>query len=130
MIYLIAYKVLISPSGRKTNVLIKFKDDIKKIKWSNNFDEFNIFSPLAWRDYLANKYRLPDGKKLPNKTKDGDRIVYYVYVYGSSKLMQEYFNKKGGRGNQGGSYLPLFPGMDKGGNKRDVIRYGWIRKVK
>ena len=126
MIYLKAYAVLFSQNRK---IKLKHIDLKRRFFWPNNFfDEINIFEPEQWKWYLAEKYKMPNGRKLPSKTIDGDPIVYEVYMWGTSKMAQEYFNKKTGPGGSGGR-IYLFPGYHKEGPRKSTAKYGWIRKA-
>ncbi len=116
MLCLRSFNVMKSPSGKKQ--LAKQKN-IKK--WSNmeveDFDH-DIFSPDAWRKYLANDYRDDNGRVLPRQTRDGDPLVYQVYFWGAPNWMLESFNGK--------RWICLFPGHDKDGSTIDIMSHGRI----
>ena len=62
MIFLRAYRVLYSPNKTKTLVPIKTKT---RLSWPNEYyDKFNTFEAKAWRKYLAEEFKLPNGNKL------------------------------------------------------------------
>jgi len=117
MICLKAYRVLKSANGKESIYVL----NRCVTKWKNDFCDIDIFDPSAWKNYLANTFRLKDGKKLPNKSVDGDPIRYYVYVFGASKMMKEYFSLNG-RGN----IISLFPSNPNKG-KLGLLKHGMIR---
>jgi len=126
MIYLHVYRLMKSPSGKVRMHRVKLKE---VIKWPNDFTGINIFSPIAWREYLANVYMLPNGRRLPDKSEDGDDLIYVVKAVGTSRLMQEHFDMKTGWGGKA-AQVYLFPGYFETGERKDAKIYGRIRKVK
>lgn len=116
MIKLVAFRILKKPIGNYKKLYIQMAE---RVTWKNDFNEFNIFSPTAWRNYLANDFRLSTGKRLPDKTPDGDYIGYAVFMSGMSKEAITFFNQTGG--------VNLFPGYEEGKKKRKVEEFGRIR---
>lgn len=95
MLILMAHRVLYSANHEP-----KFAGRRVIKKWTNDealFDfPFDIHQPKNWRTYLSN-LKL-DGKYLPRRTSDGDKISYQVYFFGCPKWMREFQPAEGANG--------------------------------
>lgn len=112
-ICIVGYRVIIGAENRK------IPTDTRRIANFDNYHDFgfDIFKAENWKNFLKN-YKLDDGRKLPRKTKEGDKVAYKVYVWGKPK---EWVCM-----NTRGSYLNLFPAYDEYGDARKVTDYGYI----
>lgn len=120
MIYLKAYRVLKAPTGAIRNRKIT----TFYYSWINEFEfDFDIYNPKEWGDFLANRFKLPNGNKLPDYTADKEPIVYLVVAVGTTKIMREI----SGHSPQ----IHMFPGYHKesdGGERKNFIKYGSLKR--
>lgn len=79
---------------------------------------FDITNPDNWKKFLR-KYRTPEGKLLPRKTKEGDPIAYYVFMVGVPKFFREVFPGA----DKYTSYYCFFPGEKL---RRDKTKSGFL----
>lgn len=120
MIFLKAYRHLKTPTGK----VKRYKMRNLEVTWNNDFNEFDIYDPNAWGNYLANEFRLPSGGKLPDYTREKEKIAYLVKAVGISKEMMEATGKIG--------QVSLFPGYhlsgENKGQVRDLSKYGVLKR--
>jgi len=95
-------------------------------KWPTETDlGFDIASPKAARKFLSEDFRFQNGKQLPHQSRNGDPLVYELYFWGQIKAyMKDAFPEE----VKDRLNISLFPGYDKEFEKRDVKRFGHIRK--
>lgn len=124
-IFIWVHKVYTDKAG---NTNLSTRKVVEQFPVDHDFG-FDIFDPYQWRIYLRN-YITPKGKPLPVRSKQGDKIVYSVYIIGMTEQMKMYvFEKDGGYAK--GFYYMLFPGYAETQPKRklkDIVKYGDISR--
>lgn len=124
-IFIRMHKVLVSESGKRT---LHDNRLVKNYPIGYDFD-FDIRIAKNWKIFLQ-KFRYPNGNKLPVKNSHGDRIVYRVDYVAMPQDMKEWFFDRTGALPYS-LYHSLFPAYESEypiRKLRDVTLFGGIEK--
>jgi len=90
----------------------------KLTQFRNEYDfGFDIMKPENWRKFLAEYVDESTGKRLPRMSQYGDPVVYYVYLFGSSRWIRSSYSDNR-------PFINLFPGTQVYETKDGEIRKG------